>query len=194
MRLAPSPERRTTAEIDDVTLARAARGDEGAWCRLVEQYERLVWAYVWRMLRPHATEAAVEDLFQETFLGVHRGLGGFTAAGPARLSTWILAIATRVTLNHLRRLRRETGREADEGDSDRGAAAARIEHGALLPALLRGLAALTAEHRAIVLLRDYHELDYDEIATALDVDVGTVASRLHRARQRLRTHLGQEDR
>ena len=59
-----------------------------------------------------ADEAVVQDLFQETFLGVHRGLPRFSPTGPARLSTWILAIATRVALNHLRQRRRDQPAEA----------------------------------------------------------------------------------
>ena len=141
-------------------------------------------------------EAAVQDLFQETFLGVHRGLPRFSPTGPARLSTWILAIATRVALNHLRQRRREQPAEATaiQGDrSDGGAGVAGMERTALAAALARALAALTSEHRAIFLLREYHGLDYEEIARTLEIEVGTVASRLNRAREYLRRSLGDSD-
>ncbi len=53
---------------------------------VVQHHQSLVWSYLWRMLRPQADEAVVQDLFQETFLGVHRALPRFSPTGPARLS------------------------------------------------------------------------------------------------------------
>jgi RNA polymerase sigma-70 factor (ECF subfamily) len=116
----------------------------------------------------------------------------FSPGGPARLSTWILAIATRVALNHLRQQRRDRPGEvvdaaAEPGDG--GAGVAEMERKVMAAALVRGLAALSSEHRAIVFLREYHGLDYDEIARALEIEVGTVASRLNRAREQLRRSL-----
>jgi RNA polymerase sigma-70 factor, ECF subfamily len=181
-------------ELDDVTLARAIRGERPALEQLVEHHQALVWSYLWRMVRPRASRALVQDLFQETFLGVHRGLPRFSAAGPARLSTWILAIATRVTLSHLRGQRRrgETARPEAEA-SDGGAGATGLERQALVAALGRALAGLSAEHRAIVLLRDYHGLEYEEIARVLETELGTVASRLNRARESLRRALAESE-
>ena len=187
--------RSVSREIDDVTLARAIRGERLALHQLVQHHQRLVWSYLWRMLRPRADDPTVQDLFQETFLGVHRALPRFSPGGPARLSTWILAIATRVALNHLRQQRRDRptgqdGKAVDRGDG--GAGVAGMERQALAAALGRALAALTSEHRAIFLLREYHGLDYEEIARALDIEVGTVASRLNRAREQLRRSLGED--
>jgi RNA polymerase sigma-70 factor, ECF subfamily len=181
-------------EIDDLTLARAIRGERRALEQVVEHHQALVWSYLWRMLRPRATRVVVQDLFQETFLGVHRALPRFSARGPARLSTWILAIATRVTLNHLRRGRRDPAPgQPDPEVSDGGAGVAAQERQALVAALGRALAALSDEHRAIFLLRDYHELDYEEIARVLEIEVGTVASRLNRARENLRRALAEHE-
>jgi RNA polymerase sigma-70 factor, ECF subfamily len=187
--------RAAARELDDVTLARAIRGERPALEQLVEHHQALVWSYLWRMVRPRATRALVQDLFQETFLGVHRGLPRFSAAGPARLSTWILAIATRVTLSHLRGQRRRSGEPVrpEAEASDGGAGAAGLERQALVAALGRALAGLSAEHRAIVLLRDYHGLEYEEIARALEIELGTVASRLNRAREGLRRALTENE-
>jgi RNA polymerase sigma-70 factor (ECF subfamily) len=184
--------RSVSREIDDVTLARAIRGERPALHLVVQHHQSLVWSYLWRMLRPGADEAVVQDLFQETFLGMHRALPRFSPTGPARLSTWILAIATRVALNHLRQQRRDHPADAatvNADPSDGGAGVAGMERKALGAALARAMAALTSDHRAIVLLREYHGLDYEEIARALDIDVGTVASRLNRARETLRRSL-----
>jgi RNA polymerase sigma factor (sigma-70 family) len=191
MRLLRLEPRSVSQELDDVTLALAVRGDRAAAQRLIERYEVLVWSYIWRMLRPRSTHAVVEDLFQETFLGVHRGLPRFSPAGAARLSTWILAIATRVTLNHLRRQRHhQTVQEQGAERSDQGAGVARMESQALVAELCRALQALSPDHRAIFILREYHGLEYDEIARVLSIEAGTVASRLNRARENLRRSLG----
>src|SRR5215470_7423239 len=90
-------------ELDDLTLARAQRGEQAAFRELVLRYQQRVFALLWRMLGARAERGTVEDLAQDTFVNVHRGLGRFRPGGPARLGTWILTIATRVALNHLRR-------------------------------------------------------------------------------------------
>jgi RNA polymerase sigma-70 factor, ECF subfamily len=117
---------------------------------------------------------------------VLRALPKFDPAGRASLSTWILTIATRTTLNELRRpestrLDREPP-TADRADTD-------VERKQLGAAIANGIAALPDAQRAVLVLREYHDLDYAEIADALELDVGTVKSRLSRARAALREHL-----
>jgi RNA polymerase sigma-70 factor (ECF subfamily) len=185
----PSP----APELDDVTLARAQRGEGGAFELLVRHYQGTVWSFLWRMLGLAASRALVEDLFQETFLGVHRGLARFTTDGPARLSTWILTIATRVVLSRRRRLRRQPPVESASVEADDGGAqASALERRVLVVALVRALEGLTPQHRAIFVLREFHGLEYEEIARVLALEIGTVRSRLHRAREGLRRALEEE--
>src|SRR5688500_7230810 len=92
-------------ELDDVTLARARAGEQAAQAALIERYQRPVFALLWRMVGPQ--RALVEDLAQETFLRVLRALPGFDPHRRARLVTWVLTIASRLALDHLRGL---TGR------------------------------------------------------------------------------------
>src|SRR5512146_2445596 len=89
-------------ELDELTLRRAQRGDQRAWRDLVERYQQPVHAVIWRLLAGRAQHRA-PDLAQETFVRVLRALQRFDPAGPAKLSTWILTIATRLALNELRR-------------------------------------------------------------------------------------------
>jgi RNA polymerase sigma-70 factor (ECF subfamily) len=188
--------RREPDELDALTLARAQRGDEAAFRMLVARYEKRVHRIVWRMLDPVGRGAAVDDLCQETFVRVFRALPRFTAGGSARLSTWILTIATRLALNELRNAK---GRVIDAGDPgvDQIAAVERADAGLERRDTARivraALASLDPDHRAVLLLREVDELDYEEIARVLDVNVGTVRSRLHRARARLREALGEVD-
>jgi RNA polymerase sigma-70 factor (ECF subfamily) len=177
---------RTTADqLDELTLRRAQRGDERAWRDLVACYQNVVHALVWRMLVGRARHR-VEDLVQETFVRVLRALPSFDPAGPATLQTWMLTIATRLALNELRRKEPEALVAEPPARERTDAAAERQRLGAAISA---GVAALPDTQRAVFVLREYHELDYLEIASVLELDLGTVKSRLARARGALREHL-----
>jgi RNA polymerase sigma-70 factor (ECF subfamily) len=178
---------RSAEPLDELTLRRAQRGDEPAWRALIERYRAPVHAVIWRLLAGRQRHR-VEDLVQETFVRVLRALPEFDPAGPASLATWMLTIATRLALNELRRP--EHAALTDEPAAalgDRADAAA--ERKRLAAAIQHGVAQLPAPQRAVFVLREYHDLDYAEIADALEVDIGTVKSRLSRARGALRAHL-----
>jgi RNA polymerase sigma-70 factor (ECF subfamily) len=173
-------------EIDELTVARAQRGDERACRALVLRYQDPVFRLLSRVLGRRRRDGLVPDLAQETFLRVFRQLSSFTVAGPGRLSTWILTIATRIAIDELRRFAPETtspeeaetlaaGTRADE-DAESQEALAIIE---------RALGALPADWRAVLLLRLDHDLEYADIAQALGIEIGTVRSRLARARAAL---------
>ncbi len=183
------------SELDELTLARAMKRDEVACRALFRHYKDKVFAFLWRMLRCRATQAEIEELLQETFLRVFRGLPQFSPTGSARLSTWILTIATRVARSALRR-RRPSGLPMNEilstpASEDRTDDYAKARE--LSALLVRAIEQMQPEYRAVFLLREYHELSYDEIAAALDVAVGTVRSRLSRARLGLRGALEEVD-
>ena len=176
---------RKTAPLDELTLRRAQRGDERAWRDLVERYQQPIHALIWRLLAGRARHR-VEDLVQETFVRVLRALPAFDLAGPATLSTWMLTIATRLALNDLRRPEHgsiEVEPTAHERTDDPA------ERRRLGAAIATGVAALPDAQRAVLVLREYHDLDYQEIADVLELDLGTVKSRLARARTALRDHL-----
>ncbi len=178
-------------ELDELTIARAQRGDERARRALVERYQRPVFAILSRMLHGREDAAAVEDLAQDTFLRVFRALPAFDRAGPARLSTWILTIASRIAIDALRRRKLDAHplSEVHEPAAAGGAADADAERRQLAAALRAAIDDLSPEHRAAFLLREYHELEYAEIAGSLQIDLGTVKSRLSRARAALRRAL-----
>src|SRR5262249_11045862 len=135
---------------DDVTLCRAQRGDQHACRQLVATYEGRVFALIDRMLgrARQGTErrALVEDVAQESFLRVFRALDSFSPAGPARLSTWILTVATRLALDELGRRRPMT--EPLEEATNRAAPARadeRAERLALGRAIERAVAQLPVD-------------------------------------------------
>lgn len=182
---------RVAEPLDDLMVRRAQRGEEPAWRALIARFHRPVQALIWRLLAGRARHR-VEDLVQETFVRVLRALPGFDPAGPASLSTWILTIATRLTLNELRRPESLTldagGPSAEHTDHAEAAdhAAQRRQLGAAIAACI---AELPEPQRVVLVLREYHDLDYDDIARILELELGTVKSRLARARSALRDAL-----
>jgi RNA polymerase sigma-70 factor (ECF subfamily) len=184
----PGPSAADDGEIDDRTLRLAAAGDRDAARTLVETYQDRVFALASRMLAGRG-RATVEDAAQDTFLQVFRRLGAFRPGGPARLSTWILTIAARRSIDELRRQRPALIADLEPAGDARGdERAIRRE---LVAAIERALRDLSPELRAAFLLREYHGLHYAEIASALAIDLGTVKSRLSRARAALREHLAE---
>jgi RNA polymerase sigma-70 factor (ECF subfamily) len=171
--------------LDELTLRRAQRGEERAWRELIDRYQAPVHALVWRLLAGRSRHRA-PDLVQETFVRVLRALPGWDPAGTASLQTWILTIATRLTLNELRRPEMTTiiGEPPAHETADASSERARIA-----AAIAAGVAALPDAQRAVFVLREYHELEYADIAEALGLDIGTVKSRLNRARAALRERL-----
>lgn len=179
-------------------LERLRALDEAAFEELVTRHEREVFHLARRMLGDH--EEAL-DATQEVFLRVFRGLPSFRAQ--ASLRTWVYGIALNVCRNRLASACRRMDRRCDplttvdaEGGEDPlplpdpGPGPERAAYGAeLREALERALAALSPEHREVVLLRDVQALEYDEMAAVLGCALGTVKSRLGRARAALRQAL-----
>ncbi|MBU52328.1 MAG: hypothetical protein CL920_26850 [Deltaproteobacteria bacterium] len=177
---------RVRSEIDLATLVRAQRNEAAACRALVATYEKAVFSLLWRMLNPKGKQERVEDLAQETFLRVFRSLKTFRVDGSARLSTWILTIATRLALNELRKRERW---EWFRGDVHEFIAPEQADEmtrqRALAVALEKAIHSLKPEFRAVFLLAEYHELSHQEIAEALSIRKGTVKSRLSRAREQI---------
>ena len=173
---------------DDSDLEeRLRRGEPRAFEDLVIAYQHRVFGVALRMLR---NRSEAEEIAQEVFLRVHRTVEDFR--GEAKLSTWLYAITSRLCLNRLASGERRMAREGEEslerlrGDADPAAHVERVE---LEAALQRAITELPEERRIVVVLRDFEGLSYEEIATALDLPLGTVRSRLYRARTDLKEKL-----
>ena len=190
---APAPRRARPGELDDLTLRRAQAGDEAAFRALVARYQRPIWDLCWRMVAPVGLGHRADDLTQDAFVRVYRALPEFDPRGPARLSTWIFTIATRLALNELRRARPEPA-DADELELATPVASPRQAHerAQLGERIAAAVGRLPSGARAVLLLRDVFDLDYDDIASALAIDLGTVKSRLSRARAAVRAQLAAE--
>ena len=139
------------------------------------------------MLGPVGLDSLTEDLAQETFLRAFRALDRFDPDGPAAFSTWLLKIASRLAINELARKRPKLA-PADALDA---ASTPESEHRRqrIGRAIATAVGELPPPFRAAFLLREYHGLEYAEIAEMLDLELGTVKSRLSRARRLLRERL-----
>ena len=170
-------------------LARlAAQGNEDAFAQLVALHEKRVYTLALRMTGNREDAA---DVAQEAFLSAWRGLPSFR--GDAGFSTWLYRLTSNTAVDHLRKTRRQRT-EASLNDDALSLDAAdpaptpqdQAESESLREAVRWGLGELSPEHRKVLLLREYQELSYEEIADRLSVDLGTVKSRISRARAALR--------
>jgi len=168
------------------------RGGGAALTRLYDVHARDLHRYLTRRLDP----VSADDLVAETFLVAWERRDRYDPArGVAR--AWLFGIATtllrrnaRLEARALRAMAEEAGR-AEVAEQEDTASAARVDAGRAARSLAAGLAALRPEERDVLLLVAWASLRPVEIATALDLDVRTVRTRLHRARTRLRTGLDQ---
>lgn len=182
-------------EMDDwILAARARNGDQAAFTALVRRYERPIVHFCARMI---GNTADAEDVAQECFLSLHRSLGRIEPR--ARFSTLLFGIARNLTLNHLRDGRRRgrhmarpvEGLESEPASADRpDRRALAAEIGTVLAAAMDELA---PEHREVLVLREMNQLDYETIADIVGCPIGTVRSRLARAREALRLRLTEKD-
>jgi RNA polymerase sigma-70 factor (ECF subfamily) len=178
-------------ELDRATLARCRRGDAAAFRALVEHYQDRVYALCVALAGVDG-----EDLAQETFVRVHGALGDFDPDGPAQLGAWILTIARRLCTDRARYARRRPTVALDVvplGDDASAPADVQLDQARRTRALRHAVAALPDEQRAVVALQLWDELEYEEIAAIERVPVGTVRSRLARAKQALKRALGMAD-
>ena len=172
---------------DAALLARLRAGDAAAFETLVITHQHRVFGVALRML---GSRAEAEEIAQEVFLRAHRAIADFR--GDARLGTWLYAIASRLCLNRLASPDRRVARGDDvlvDVPASTPDAAAAAERAELDAALRAAIAELPDERRLVLVLRDVEGLSYEQIAEALALDLGTVRSRLHRARMQLKEKL-----
>ena len=171
----------------------ARHGDESAFESLVRLYEKRVFALAVRMCgnQEDAAEAA-----QEAFLAAWQGLRFFR--GDSSFSTWLYRLTSNACVDLLRwegRHRSAAGPSLDDEELNWDVPDAapspqeEAERRELRAQIEEGLRALSPEHRQVLVLREMHQLSYDEIAQALDLDAGTVKSRISRGRKQLRNFL-----
>jgi RNA polymerase sigma-70 factor (ECF subfamily) len=175
------------AEADSGLIDQARGGNLFAFEEIVRRYQRRVYATAYRIVRRHEV---ADDVAQEAFIRAHRSLDRFDTRRP--FGPWICRIAANLAVNHVRSPQAREDALPD-GHAEMPSTAAgplqRVLDTEARAMLDRALGELPAEQRAVFCLRVFEELSYREIADALGIEMGTVMSRLSRAREKLREAL-----
>jgi RNA polymerase sigma-70 factor (ECF subfamily) len=176
---------------DAVLVRKAQQGDMDAFESLVRRYQHRVYALCRRLTGAHQS---ADDLAQETFIKAYFALGRFEAAWP--LYPWLRKIAVNAGLNYLKARSRERPLEDGSlGDRHTPAASSsddpeeRLERAEFQARLDWEVESLPADQKSVFVLRFHENLSYEEISRTLDLPLGTVMSRLNRARQKLKERL-----
>ena len=172
-------------EMDDRDLiACAQQGDRQAFTELVYRHQNSIVSMTYRMC---GDLRLAEDVAQESFVRVWQNLNRYKPQYAFR--SWLYRIATNAALDSLRRERPTTELDsvsvADSGITPEQS----VEENQQAAHVRRAIAQLSAPLRVVLILREYQELTYQEIADALDIPIGTVMSRLNTARVQLRHEL-----
>lgn len=183
---------------DTLNALRAQDGNDAAFEVLVRKYERLVSTCIYSIVgNPEDTM----DISQETFLKVYKSIGTFK--GDSEFSTWLYRIAKNTALDFVRKRKQNTVSIDSSGEENEGfdipdeSISQSPEKMALQnekkEILRKAIEKLSDEHREIIILRDMNDYSYEAIASMLEIETGTVKSRLFRAREALRKILLKEN-
>ncbi|MES9535869.1 RNA polymerase sigma factor [Spirillospora sp. NPDC049024] len=182
-----------TARECDAALIESSLADPEAFAALFDRYSAMLYRYVSRRLGPEPAEDVVGETFLVAFSKRHRYDLAQQDARP-----WLFGIATKLVARHhraeaarYRALRRSPVDGPVEGPDDRVAAG--VTASATRPALAAALSGLARRDLDVLLLVAWGDLSYEEAARALGIPVGTVRSRLNRARRKVRAALGDTD-
>ena len=185
---------------EDTLLAfKASEGDDKAFEALVRKYERLVSTCVFSVIGNNPED--VMDVSQEVFLKVYRNLSSFK--GDSEFSTWLYRVAKNCALDYIRKRKPPSSSLDTSGDEGEGfdvpdtSESSNPEKSVLQAEkseiLKRSIEKLSEEHREIIILRHVNDYSYEQIAKQLDLEVGTVKSRISRAREALKKILLKEN-
>ena len=177
---------------DELLIRRAQRGDADAFEQLLLEHQKNVYNLCYRMA---GNPDDAMDLSQETFLRAWRCLDQYQFA--SALSTWLYRLCSNICIDFLRRRRRQQTVPLTFEDADGEEQTYAVPDAQPLPeeqvelkltreTLAAAMAQLLPEHRAVLQLRVVNEMSYEQIADVLDIQIGTVKSRLSRARNQLK--------
>jgi RNA polymerase sigma-70 factor, ECF subfamily len=180
---------------DEILVKRCKKGDKKAFELLVEKYQRRIFHLIYRITQD---SALVEPLAQEAFFKAYRAIDSFK--GDSQFYTWLYRIAVNTCLSHIKKeFPEDSLGNAVEAESRLYAGdLARFFQNSpeqdymrkeFLTQLVEHLRKLPEELRTSIMLREFMELNYEEIAEVLDIPLGTVRSRIFRAREKLRESL-----
>lgn len=167
-------------------------GNAERYAELMQRYERKIYAFIFHMLKSAKMEAAVDDLSQETFYKAYRSLQTFREV-EASFSTWLYTIARNTVLSELRKQKHIKVSLEQSGMTPLAQAELMPEHTILrnekVSLVREAINNLPEKQRSALILREYDQLDYQEIASILGQTVSAVKSLLFRARTSVKIQL-----
>ncbi|GAB5406467.1 MAG: RNA polymerase sigma factor RpoE [Aureliella sp.] len=172
---------------DTKTIASVLAGNSAAFSKLVEKYQRRLLGL---MIHACGDRQLAEDMTQEAFARAYQKLS--TYSGEAQFYTWLARVAMNLLASSTRRKRLENQNKRESMDvvadslGDEVPPSESLELSETQRAVRDAIEQLDPQRREVLLLRDFDSMDYDAIATTLDIPIGTVRSRLHRARCELK--------
>ena len=182
-----------SSQEEQVLIDAAKKGDQDAFAALVRRYERRVFALTARLC---GNPQDAQEAAQEAFFSAWQGLSFFR--GESSFATWLYRLTANACTDLLRREQRHrsaAGPSLNDAEQNvdlpapEAGPAELAERAEVREAIERGLRALPEDYRSVLILREIHQLSYDEIAAALELDLGTVKSRISRGRKQLREWL-----
>lgn len=178
---------RRTEPDDRELVARMREGDAEALRLLMERYQQRIFALIFGIVRDRHE---VEDVAQEVFLKVFMRISAFD--GRSKFYTWLYRVAANAAKDHLKKRSRRPALPLEAEASIPDAAVGPTEHADAAEKRLmvrEAIASLPPRYREVLALRELEGLTYNELADVLKLSMGTVESRLHRARARLKRRL-----
>ncbi|MHB8521449.1 MAG: RNA polymerase sigma factor [Limisphaerales bacterium] len=180
-----------SSATDDALVRAAQRGDMGAFEELVFRHRDKIYARAFSMLR---NEDEAVDLSQEAWVKAWQRLKQFQ--GDSSFVTWLTRIVINLCLDQLRKQKRQRTESIEQMNEESGGVerqmpvitpnpTERLERGELRQRIDRALAQLSMEHRTVMVLHEFEELEYKEIAKVMQCSIGTVMSRLFYARRKM---------
>jgi len=175
----------TEKEQDHILLRQVKNGDMVAFSKLVDRYKERLMNVIFRML---SSQQEAEDIVQETFLRVYQHRDSFDFKHC--FSTWIYTIALNLARNELRKRKRFKFFDITDMQGHENEISVEMDLPSNLPqALDKAIGGLPDKYKTAFILRDVQELPYDEVAKIMNIPLGTVKSRVNRARSLLRDKL-----
>jgi RNA polymerase sigma-70 factor (ECF subfamily) len=194
-----APSRHNAADLDAKLVSRCKRGDNAAFAELIDRYQRKVYSIALGMVK---NQEDAMDITQDSFVKVHKYLGNFQ--GTSSFYTWLYRIVFNLCIDHIRRSGKRPNTEFDErvgnnqdkddishfmsnrNDLNPSKVIGRKE---LAERINGAISELPPYHQAVIVMREIEGLSYTEMAKIMQVSKGTIMSRLHHARQKLRRML-----
>ena len=180
------------SSADDQGLVKSAqKGDTGAFEELVARHRDKIYARAYSMMR---NEDDAIDLSQEAWVKAWQRLNQFQ--GDSSFATWLTRITINLCLDRIRKNKRQRAESIEEMDEESGGVerqmpavtvnpTERLERGELRQRIDKALGQLSEAHRTVLVLHEFEEMEYKNIAKAMDCSIGTVMSRLFYARRKL---------